>query len=38
MEQYENWLNSGIPDGWSADQWDEFRAEQISIIEEITPK
>ena len=38
MEQYENWLNSGIPDGWNAEQWDEFRNEQISIIEEITPE
>ena len=38
IEQYQNWLDSDSQDGWDAQQWSDFKQEQIAIIEEFKTK
>ena len=38
IEQYQKWLDSDSQDGWDAQQWSEFKQEQIAIIEEFKTK
>lgn len=38
IEQYQNWLDSDSQDGWGAQQWSDFKQEQIAIIEEFKTK